>query len=146
LAPLLGASQPGVNRSGPTLGDMAAFGTRRVQTGRRSDSRSRVQADARLETVASSKRACLNDISRGGASVTTDLPLRRGTDVFLHWGEIHAFATVVWLDGDRCGLKFDEPLSDDEVRLIQSLSDESFSLEQAQLVSTAPNWASSQSL
>jgi hypothetical protein len=111
---------------------MAGFGTRRVQVGRRNDSRLNVQADARLETVARSKVVRLNDISRGGASITCDVPLRRGVDVFLHWGEIHAFATVVWLNGDTCGLKFDEPLSEAELRVARSLSGDNFSLEQAQ--------------
>lgn len=128
------------------MGTMAGFGTRRVQVGRRIDSRLRVQADARLETVASSRVIQLNDISRGGASVTSDMPLRRGADVFLHWGEIHAFATVVWLNGNMAGLKFDEPLSEREVQMARALSGDSFTLEQAQAVAPGSNRVSGERL
>ena len=123
------------------MGAMAGFGTKGLQTGRRKDARLRLQLDARLDTVVSSQSVRLNDISRTGASVTSDLPLKRGADVFLHWRDIHAFGRVVRLDGNTCGVQFDEPLSDEEVLQARSLSDNMVVIEKVELSAAARDFA-----
>lgn len=64
----------------------------------------------------------LNNLSRDGAGITVDVPLKRGSEVILRWRHIDAFGWVTWVEGTRCGLKFENPLTAAEVMLARSLA------------------------
>ncbi len=121
---------------------MAEPTNRDVPVGRREDPRVRVSLAARLDTVTGTQAVRLNNLSRGGASICTDAPLKRGSNVILRWRDLEVFGTVTWVEGARCGLKFDEPLSDDQVLLARSLSDNGAAVQRADLAAAARDFAS----
>ena len=120
---------------------MADMPNEAPQVGRREDPRVRVRLGARLVTVTDTQTVSLHNLSRGGASISSDPPLKPGADVVLHWRDIEAFGSVTWVDGGRCGLRFDEPLTDDEVLLARSLSENSAAVEKAEVMSAARDFA-----
>lgn len=112
-----------------------------LQIGRRDDARVRVRLVARLVTLTGVLAVRLNNLSTGGASVTADTPLKRGSDAILQWREVEAFARVTWVEGCRCGLRFDEPIGRDAVLLARSLSDNSVSVAKAEHLAVARDFA-----
>ena len=77
-----------------------------LQTGRRKRSRLRVRLSARLVTRTETQSVILCDLSLHGAQVTTNAPLKLGSEAVLEWGKFEAFGEVVWCAGNRCGLSF----------------------------------------
>lgn len=112
-----------------------------VQTGRRDDPRVRVRLDARLVTVTRTQTIKLHNISRSGASITSETPLKRGADVVLEWRDVEAFAQVTWVEGCRCGLRFEEPIPEEAVLLARSLSDDAVTVAKAEERAAARHFA-----
>jgi hypothetical protein len=77
--------------------------------------RSRVLLSARLVTTTDSFSVKLRDLSARGARAEGDRLPPLGTDVIVERGALNAFATIVWSKDGRCGLAFDEPLSDGDL-------------------------------
>lgn len=90
--------------------------------GRREDPRLRVRAIADLVTGAGMQSAQLINISREGAGIRASVPLKPGSGVILRWEHIDDFARVTWVDGTRCGLMFQQPLTAAEVVLARTLA------------------------
>ena len=63
-------------------------------------------------TPAVNARAQLEDISATGACLRLKEPQRLG-DGRLCWLNFEVYARLVWNDGIRCGLVFDDPLSEE---------------------------------
>lgn len=78
--------------------------------GRRIATRSRIDLAGRYVCVAANVRVQVEDISSTGACMRLMRPqtLTEGT---LGWLGFTHFGRVVWNDGFRCGLSFDEPVS-----------------------------------
>lgn len=81
---------------------------------RRSE-RHRVLLSVQIVTTTNEQNAKLRNLSEGGAMVEMAAPPAPGTDVILRRGALEIFARVVWSANGRCGLSFDEPLSEDEM-------------------------------
>ena len=89
--------------------------------GRRAEAREPVLLSASLLSLRSSRPIILSDVSRTGAQLLLHEPMRPGQEVWIKVPPAEIFGEVVWMDGDRCGITFDEPLSDDELGLLQAL-------------------------
>lgn len=89
--------------------------------GRRAEAREPILLSAALYSLGSSRPIILSDVSRTGAQLCVHDPLRCGQEVWIRIPPAEIFGEVVWTDGDRCGITFDEPLSDDELGLLQAL-------------------------
>ena len=83
--------------------------------GRRSAERVEIPLPALLTTVARTHRAALLDVSCTGVRVQgSDLP-HEGEDLQIKIESVRAFGTVMWVEGQQCGLAFDSPLMPFEV-------------------------------
>ena len=61
--------------------------------------------------VTRSRSVVISDVSADGAALGgRDLP-RSGDDLFIVVGSLDRLARVVWHDSDRCGVRFDQPVS-----------------------------------
>lgn len=78
-----------------------------ARTGRRRDSRLRVELPARLLTLTANVRASLCDLSQSGARLRHEGPLDRGEEGVLRWLEFETFGQIVWSRGGFAGLEFD---------------------------------------
>ena len=83
-----------------------------AQIGRRVSQRHRLEISARLIGGANNLRVQMEDISASGACVRLMHP-QKLSDGKLCWLSFAVFARVMWNDGIRCGLVFDEPLAED---------------------------------
>jgi hypothetical protein len=83
-------------------------------TARRSP-RVRVLINARIITTTDEQPVKLRDISAGGTLVQSEQPLAAGKDVILRRGSTELFARIVWAKGKKCGLQFEDTLSEAEL-------------------------------
>ena len=77
--------------------------------------RRRVVLNGTLETLSARISVALKNLSCTGAMVEGESVPDHGRDVILKTAGLELFATIVWSDGHRCGLHFDEPLSPAQV-------------------------------
>jgi hypothetical protein len=89
--------------------------------GRRAASREPILLSAALLSMGCSRPIILSDVSRTGAQLRLDEALRCGQEVWIKVSPAEIFGEVIWAEGERCGILFDEPLSDDELGLLQAL-------------------------
>ncbi len=83
-----------------------------VSTGKRSRPRSHVSLPGNLVTPIRGRPVVFEDISAAGARVSgEDLP-GLGEFVRLTVANTTVFASVVWREGDECGLVFDHSMTD----------------------------------
>jgi len=83
---------------------------------RRKRPRLRLGIPVRVETLHGIFDGRLLDLSETGAKVAMESPSRKG-DALLQWLSHEAFGEIVWRDGDAIGIRFDEPLSADQLML-----------------------------
>ena len=76
----------------------------------RRNSRFRVMLSAKLVTTTDEHPVTLRDLSATGALAEGKRLPPSGKDVVVRRGALEAFARVVWSDGTRCGLEFDEEI------------------------------------
>ncbi len=74
--------------------------------------RHRVMLAAKLYSVHGETPAVLLDLSEGGALLNASPAPPSGCKVLLARLDLEASATVMWKEGNRFGLKFDEPLDE----------------------------------
>jgi hypothetical protein len=77
--------------------------------------RVRVLINARVITTTDEQPVKLRDISPGGTLIESEHSFAVGKDVILRRGSSEVFARVVWADGNRCGLQFEEPMTEAEL-------------------------------
>ncbi|SOB78701.1 PilZ domain-containing protein [Sphingomonas guangdongensis] len=65
-----------------------------------------------------SSRVHLLNLSTGGALVHAPTPVSPGSSVIIHFAREARAARVAWVDGQRAGLCFTTPLSDEGVRQV----------------------------
>ena len=83
-----------------------------AQIGRRVSQRHRLDISARFIGEGDNLRVQMEDISASGACVRLMHP-QKLADGRLCWLNFAVYVRVVWNDGIRCGLAFDEPLAED---------------------------------
>ncbi len=77
---------------------------------RRRSPRFRVMLSAKLVTTTDEHSVDLRNVSATGALAKGIRLPAPGQDVVLRRGAVEAFARVVWSDGTRCGLEFEEQM------------------------------------
>jgi hypothetical protein len=117
------------------------FGENHQPTGRRASRRVRISLPAFLETVAGRYLAELTSLSCGGAGLRLEEPPKCGSTAVVHCGGIEAFGTVVWSECERCGIKFDDRLTEAQVLAARQLSDHRPEVVMAQRMAAARAWA-----
>lgn len=88
--------------------------------GRRVAPREPVLLTAALLTVGCSRPVILLDLSETGAQMQVHQPLRCGQQVWIKAPPIEVFGTVVWVEGEQCGIAFDESLPEEDLALLQA--------------------------
>jgi hypothetical protein len=78
---------------------------------RRLSRRVRVTSDAVLETLTGNFPGKLWDLSEGGARLQMANSPPPGTTARMRWAEQEVLCSVVWNDGEMCGVSFDSPLA-----------------------------------
>lgn len=98
-----------------------------IAAGRRAAPRLRLSLPARLQTMYDTRRCILLDLSKTGAQIGLEEPLKEGASAILELHGIDQFGTVVRLgqgtNGGVNGLRFDHPLTEGDVLAIRRYSD-----------------------
>ena len=92
--------------------------------GKRIESRARVAIEASLETVLGRSRGYLLNLSCHGAMVQMPDPPQRRADVVLRCGPLDVLGIVAWVQQERIGIEFDEPIPEGQVIELRRLADE----------------------
>ncbi|WP_421839328.1 PilZ domain-containing protein [Novosphingobium sp.] len=102
-------------------------------TGRRAMPRVRLYIPAKVLLLQGHKNCLLDDLSQSGARVTiaAKLPMP-GAGVVLTTQGLEVFGSVVWSQGARFGIVFEEPLPLHEVVRVRHLADARGDHERAQ--------------
>ena len=94
--------------------------------GRREAARLRLSIPARLVTLYDTRRCILVNLSRTGAQVGLQSPLKHSEGVFLQVAGIDQFGSIVRRivrqNGGINGLEFESPLTDDQVIALRRYS------------------------
>jgi hypothetical protein len=77
---------------------------------------------ASAEAISGHLRVSMLEVSVAGARLSGLRLPAHGKDVMLTCADIEMFGTVVWEDGEQCGIKFDEPLSLRQLVTLRSAS------------------------
>jgi hypothetical protein len=100
---------------------MSAFGRRRDGPGgRRTADREQVQLSAAMLAVGASRTAIVRDVSQTGLKLEINVSLSVGQEVWLKLHPYNLFGRVMWVDGNLCGVKLDEPFSPKVTALLQA--------------------------
>lgn len=90
---------------------------------RRATPRMDVVLAASALAIARSRSVVVTDVSLEGARLGgRDLP-PAGEDMMMLVGSIDAMATVVWSDGDKCGVRFDEAIVNETIAQMKREAD-----------------------
>ncbi|MEP3421747.1 MAG: PilZ domain-containing protein [Erythrobacter sp.] len=98
-----------------------------LPTGRRGAPRLRLSIPAKLVTLTDTRRCILVNLSRSGACIGLQEPLHQGAEAILTIAGIDQFGTIVSCEkggnGGTNGMKFEVPLSDDEVLAMRDFAE-----------------------
>lgn len=90
---------------------MATLSARAVASDRRSDDRTRIARTAVLRLDGTSHGIRVEDLTRDGCKITTDVELEIGQTVTLGFAGVgRTQAEVIWCDAESYGCIFEEPL------------------------------------
>lgn len=90
----------------------------------RIESRARVAMDAVVSTVHGRRPSFLLNLSCHGAMIRTRQPPGRHDFAILKCGPLEALGMVAWVEQDRFGLLFDEPIDEGLVIAVRRLGDQ----------------------
>lgn len=80
---------------------------------------------ARMQTLHGTRTVQLHDVSCWGSMVEGAPPtIRVGSEAILRCHELDVFATVLWVTGERCGIRFDAPIQDAAIRALRAASEQ----------------------
>lgn len=82
----------------------------------------------------------LEDVSRLGARLSVRPIPAAGMPAILRFADIETIGTIVWATGNRCALRFDKPLTGDDMEVIQWITQNTEEYTQAQLDRLATTW------
>ena len=86
--------------------------------------RRRMAFKGTFETVTGRGTVAVRNISCSGAMIEGDDMPPAGRDIILCAQGMEFFGTVVWSRSDRCGLRFDEPLTAEQVLELHRITPE----------------------
>ena len=139
-------SADGVGAASSSLGSSVhpeAFrdGPDKRKIGRRGASRLKIHLPACLETISARLVAAIADLSQTGAGLRLEAAPRLGADVVLTFGEVEAFAKVVWTKDGLVGLEFYSSLSLQQVLAARLEAEILSSTQQQQLSHVGEDWS-----
>ncbi len=91
--------------------------------------RRRVILSGMLESVTGIQKVAVRNLSCTGAMIEGTTVPPAGREVILKAGPLDCFGRVVWTEGNRCGLHFDEPIEMSDVLALHRITAEA--VEQA---------------
>ena len=79
----------------------------------------------RMQTLHGTRTVRLHDLSRFGSLVEgAPESIHVGSEMILKCHQLDVFATVQWVRGDRCGIRFDSPITDAGIEALQATSNQ----------------------
>jgi hypothetical protein len=79
----------------------------------------------RLQTLHGTRTVRLHDLSSWGAMVEGAPPATGiGSEAILKCHSLDVFATVLWVRGERCGIRFDAPVRDSGLEALRATSEQ----------------------
>ena len=99
--------------------------------------RRRVCIKATFETVGARGTVAVRNVSCTGMQIEGDDLPAAGKDILLTAAGLELFGTVVWNDGSRCGIAFDEPLAPAKVLELHRITPEQVRSEE---LNAAAEW------
>jgi hypothetical protein len=119
----------------------AGFGANAALLGRRKSRRAAIDLPGSVEMVSGFARVRVVSLSARGASIAFgEEPPKVGAELVLTFERFESFGRVVWRRGDRAGIAFYDPLSEDEVVEARHASDTLHEREARRLQSIARAW------
>ncbi|MEQ1551292.1 MAG: PilZ domain-containing protein [Sphingorhabdus sp.] len=108
--------------------------------GNRKMARLATEIDAGMVLPERSERCRLENISRTGCRLQLGGPPRVGATVLIRVERIEAMGIVAWVRGNRCGVKFPEPLAIRELERIRWIVEHANAHEQNSLAHATAVW------
>lgn len=108
--------------------------------GRRGNPRARLNIPARLVLLDGHCQCTIENISREGARVVAEHPLKLGDQGILQNNGLDQFFTVHWVRDGRCGLNLDDPIAEETILELRRLADNFESHRQAGLREFGREW------
>ena len=96
-----------------------------MQIGRRSNARARMNLPVSLMFPDKTCPCLLENMSSGGGRVHIEPLPKLGSAAFLHCADLEIFCSVVWARGRKCGLNFEDIVTQDMVMAIRAFADNS---------------------
>ncbi|HVF36853.1 MAG TPA: PilZ domain-containing protein [Sphingomicrobium sp.] len=88
--------------------------------GRRSQPRDPIVLTAALLSVRCSRSIILVDVSRTGAQIHVREAMEPGQEIWIKAHAAQMFGVIKWVEGEACGVAFDEPLDADQLAMLQA--------------------------
>lgn len=108
---------------------------------RRANSRVKLNIPARLILLTGVQQCLLTDLSVSGAGFYPENPQPpAGTSGLLQCGEITVLGEVIWVQGGRSGILFEEPLPVSQVVALRHFADRYPAMELAKFRENARQW------
>ena len=90
---------------------------------RRRIERTELSLLGRMQTLHGTRTVQLHDVSSWGAMVRGAPPTAsKGSEAILKCHELDVFATIQWISGETCGIRFDTPIRDAAINALQTMS------------------------
>lgn len=103
--------------------------------------RRKVVVTGMLEAVTGTQKVSVKNLSCTGAMIEGTTVPPKGREVILKAGKLDCFCRVVWSEGSRCGLEFDEPIPMADVLELHGITAEAAQMAAAE---EAAEWFRSQ--
>ncbi|MFM6951144.1 MAG: PilZ domain-containing protein [Novosphingobium sp.] len=94
-----------------------------AESGRRAYPRLRLRISAHLIALHDQGSAIVENISATGARISTRLELHKGMSCIVQLPGLEVLADVAWSNRERCGLLFEEPLTQPQLLALRQLAD-----------------------
>lgn len=108
--------------------------------GRRSAARLRLSAPAKLQTTLHTFDCMLVNISQTGARIAIERPLEVGEFAILKCAQLEEYADIVRSGFGHNGLRFDQPLSQEQILAIRAHSEDVGLHERSSFRREVQNW------
>lgn len=79
---------------------------------RRQAERAELSCPAKLKTSYSVWHGTLTNLSVGGARFEAGNPPRKGSTVLVEWESYEMICEVMWVEDERCGVRFEKPIAE----------------------------------
>ena len=96
--------------------------------------RRRVLVTGMFQSLTTSCKAAVRNLSCTGASIECDVPVKVGAEGVLRAGELDCLCRVVWRKGQVYGIKFDQPLHNSVVLDLHKITESDIQREQSAAV------------